>query len=48
VSRHLLAHDLADMVDDLQLVVSELATNAMLHAQTPFTVSLRMFDTPCG
>ena len=44
VSRHLLAHDLANMVDDLQLVVSELATNAMLHAQTPFTVSLRAFD----
>jgi len=44
VARHLLANDLADLVDDLQLVVSELTTNAMLHAQTPFTVSLRAFD----
>ena len=44
VGRHLLAHDLVAMVDDVQLVVSELATNAMLHAQTPFTVSLRAFD----
>ena len=32
------------MVDDVRVVVSELATNAMLHAQTPFTVSLRAFD----
>ena len=36
VSRHLLAHDLANLVDDVRVVVSELATNAMLHAQTPF------------
>ena len=45
VGRHLRAHDLVTMVDDVQLVVSELATNAMLHAQTPFTVSLRAFDS---
>lgn len=44
VSLHLLAHDLAVMVDDIQLVVSELATNAMMHAQTPFTVSLWAVD----
>ena len=44
VCRHLLAHDLAGMVGEIQVVVSELATNAVLHAQTPFTVSLRAFD----
>ena len=44
VALQLRAHDLANMADDLQLVVSELATNAMLHAQTPYTVSLRAFD----
>jgi anti-sigma regulatory factor (Ser/Thr protein kinase) len=43
-SRHLLAHDLVDIVDEVQLVVSELSTNAILHAQTPFTLSLRAFD----
>lgn len=26
------------------MVVSELATNAMVHAQTPFTVSLQVLD----
>lgn len=41
VRRHLLSHDLSHCVDDVQLVVSELATNAILHAQTPFTVTLR-------
>lgn len=40
VSRHLIAHDLADLVEDIQLVVSELATNATVHAQTQFTVTL--------
>jgi anti-sigma regulatory factor (Ser/Thr protein kinase) len=45
VRRHLLAHDLANMVGEIQLVVSELASNAVLHAQTPFTVSLRAFDS---
>ena len=40
VTRHLMNHDIADMVNDVQLVVSELATNATLHAQTPFTVVL--------
>jgi anti-sigma regulatory factor (Ser/Thr protein kinase) len=45
VALHLRAHDLATMADDLQLVVSELVTNAMLHAQPPYTVSLRAFET---
>ena len=40
VSRHLLDHGLEQLVDDVRLVVSELATNAMVHAQTPFTVTL--------
>ena len=40
VRGHLLAHDLTDLVEDVRLVVSELATNAMVHAQTPFTVTL--------
>lgn len=44
VSRHLLDHDLAHLVDDIRLVVSELATNAMVHAQTPFTVTLGGFE----
>lgn len=34
-------HDLPSLVDDVQLVVSELATNALVHARTSFTVKLR-------
>lgn len=44
VSGHLLAHGLPDLVDDVELVVSELATNAMVHAHTPFVVILCGFD----
>jgi anti-sigma regulatory factor (Ser/Thr protein kinase) len=44
VARHLLSHEMPGLVDDLELVVSELATNAMVHAQTPFTVILRAAD----
>jgi hypothetical protein len=44
VAQHLREHDLGCLVDDVQLVASELATNAMLHAQTPFTASLEGFD----
>jgi anti-sigma regulatory factor (Ser/Thr protein kinase) len=40
VAGHLLEHDLPEMVDDLRLVVSELATNAVAHARTPFRVTL--------
>lgn len=40
VSEHLAAHDLPDLLDDLRLVVSELATNAVAHARTPFVVTL--------
>ena len=40
VRHHLLSHGLRLLVDDVELVVSELATNALAHAGTPFTVSL--------
>ena len=37
---HLVAHHLVHLVEDVRLVVSELATNAVAHAQTPFVVTL--------
>jgi anti-sigma regulatory factor (Ser/Thr protein kinase) len=40
ICEHLVAHDLLYLVEDVQLVVSELATNAMVHAGTPFAVTL--------
>ena len=40
VSQQLTEHDLSYLVEDIRLVASELATNAVLHARTPFTVSL--------
>ena len=40
VCAHLSAHGLTHLVEDIELVVSELATNAMVHACTPFTVIL--------
>jgi anti-sigma regulatory factor (Ser/Thr protein kinase) len=40
VRSRLAAHDLPLHMDDVELVVSELATNAVLHARTPFTVAL--------
>jgi len=44
VRGHLLRHGLPSMVDTLRLAASELATNAMVHAQTPFTVHLSRTD----
>jgi anti-sigma regulatory factor (Ser/Thr protein kinase) len=44
VSQHLLGHGMPHLVDDIELVVSELATNAMVHARTPFTVILCAFE----
>ncbi len=41
VAGHLLKHGLAHLDEDLRLVVSELVTNAIVHAQTRFTVVLR-------
>ena len=40
VGQRLVEHELRYLVDDVQLVVSELATNALTHARTPFTVTL--------
>jgi anti-sigma regulatory factor (Ser/Thr protein kinase) len=44
VTRHLLEHDLEHLVDDVQLVTSELATNAIAHAHTTFMVTLEALD----
>jgi anti-sigma regulatory factor (Ser/Thr protein kinase) len=44
VCRHLVAHDEVELVEDIRLVVSELATNAVAHAQTPFVVTLCLDD----
>ena len=44
VARHLRDHDLARLVGDAVLVVSELATNAVVHARTPFEVTLSGSD----
>jgi anti-sigma regulatory factor (Ser/Thr protein kinase) len=40
VGLHLVEHAVDHLVDDVQLVVSELATNAVLHAETSFIVTL--------
>ena len=44
VCLHLVAHHLSHLVEDMRLVVSELATNAVAHAQTPFSVTLSCAD----
>ena len=41
---HLVEHRLLYMIDDVRLVVSELAANAVRHAHSPFTVSLGQAD----
>lgn len=43
VSRHLEDHGMPHLVGDLELVVSELATNALVHARSPFKVLLCAF-----
>ena len=40
VVQHLVEHRLLSLVDPVRLVASELATNAVLHAQTPFVLTL--------
>jgi anti-sigma regulatory factor (Ser/Thr protein kinase) len=40
VTGHLVDHGMAGLVEDVELVVSELATNAVVHAGSPFTVTL--------
>lgn len=44
ISAHLVAHGHASVVPDAQLVVSELATNAVRHAGTAFTVTVSIRD----
>ncbi len=40
VRARLVEHSLDGLVDDVRLVASELATNALVHAQTPFSVTI--------
>ena len=44
VTLHLGEHDLSRLVDDLRLVVSELATNALMHGRSGFMVVLLAFN----
>jgi anti-sigma regulatory factor (Ser/Thr protein kinase) len=44
VAGHLREHDLAGLVEGARVVVSELATNAVRHAGTPYTVTLECLD----
>ena len=44
VSHYLVDHRLLYLVDAVRLVVSELATNALIHGQTPFVVTLSRED----
>ncbi len=41
VRSHLSRHQLEDLCDDVELVASELATNAIRHAATDFALSLQ-------
>ncbi len=41
VADHLATHQLGTLAEDISLVVSELASNALIHARTPFTVFVR-------
>jgi anti-sigma regulatory factor (Ser/Thr protein kinase) len=43
VREHLVRHDLDPLVEDVTLVASELASNVVLHAGTPFTVRLSAY-----
>jgi hypothetical protein len=40
VSRHLLEHRLLHLVDPVRLTASGLATNALVHGQTGYTITL--------
>lgn len=44
VAQHLIDHRLLYLVDPVRLVASELATNALVHAQTAFNVTLAASD----
>lgn len=41
---HLIAHRLSHLVEDVRMVASELATNAVAHARTQFLVTLSSAD----
>lgn len=45
VCLHLLGGGLPHLQEDVRLVVSELVTNAITHARTPFTVALERSGT---
>jgi anti-sigma regulatory factor (Ser/Thr protein kinase) len=40
IKAHLASHDLAALGEDMELVASELATNAVRHARTAFVLTL--------
>lgn len=40
ICRQMAAHELQHLVEDARLVVSELATNAVAHARTSFTLTV--------
>ena len=44
VCLHLVEHNLLYLVEDVRLVASELATNAVVHARSPVTVTLAASD----
>jgi len=44
VTRHLSEHRLLHLVDPVRLTASELATNALVHARTRFTLTLTEID----
>lgn len=44
IHEHLVAHGHLSLVEDVRLVTSELTTNAMVHARTPFVVNLSAID----
>lgn len=44
VSQHLVDHRLLHLLEPVRLVVSELATNALVHGRTPITVTLSQQD----
>lgn len=44
VSHHLVDNRLLHLVEPVRLVVSELATNALVHGRTPFVVTLSRED----
>lgn len=44
VVRHLVDHGLEHLVEAVRLAASELATNALVHAQTAFVVTLERRD----